>query len=273
MASTDTLTSSDMENSMRAEVVLFGSAKRASLTRRASYDYVDQLKQRHFSGRFVIDFDTLDQLKERVGQHTGITVSSVFDESGEIIEDVRHLEESTGVGLRKSNGIHFATAVICTNSNLDETKESCFSDAASTVDTLSTSSCSRSSEVDSISSDMEVTMFDDVSNGNFQRTLDFLGSTSSDMEVTMFDDVSDTCHLPFSVIFDDEDQLAKSTNDDVSHDQPQFCGKTSACHPGLFQTTWQGCVQSQCGVQSPTGSRRRMWTANKPSNATKWVAL
>jgi len=136
-SSVDSLTSSDLKTSMRAEVFLHGSA----------------------SGGVVIGFDTLDQLKEGAGQHMGITVGSAFDDCGAIIEDVRHLvqlletHEETIVGLRKNNGIHFATAVCRKNSNCHETKQSCFSDAASTVDTLDTSSCSRSSPVDSTSSD------------------------------------------------------------------------------------------------------------------------
>jgi len=47
----------------------------------------------------------------------------------------------------------------------------------------------------------------------------------------------------FSVIFDDEDQVTESTNDNV-HDQPQCCGKMSAWQPGRFQTT--------CSVSRPS---------------------
>ena len=46
-------------------------------------------------GGVIVDFDTLDQLKEVAGQHLGITVGSIFNDSGAIIVDVRHLMQGT----------------------------------------------------------------------------------------------------------------------------------------------------------------------------------
>jgi len=108
-SSVDSLKSIDEASiigSMRAEVFLHGSKKG--------------------SKQIVIGFDTLDQLKERAGQHMGIAVGSAFGDCGAILEDVRHLvqlletHEETIVGLRKNNGIHFATAVCRKNSNSHE---------------------------------------------------------------------------------------------------------------------------------------------------------
>ena len=57
--------------------------------------HVSVFRHRSVSGGYVVEFETLDELKERAGEKLDITVGVIFNDRGAIIQDIRFIEPSS----------------------------------------------------------------------------------------------------------------------------------------------------------------------------------